>query len=73
MGAKKISISLQEQDIRFVDSYSKKNHVSRSAAIKEGLHLLQQAQLEKYYGEANNNIDDAFEAINSDGLENETW
>jgi len=34
---------------------------------------LQQKQLEKYYKEANSEIDNSFETIALDGLEHETW
>jgi hypothetical protein len=45
-----------------------------SEVIKDALYLLQQSQLEACYREVAQEIDDAFDITDLDGLENdETW
>ncbi len=75
MSTQKLSISLPQQQFEFIEHYQALHHYkTRSEVIKEALYLLQQAQLEACYRSANQEIDDAFEITNSDGLEeNETW
>lgn len=60
MPAQKFSISLAQQQCDFIESYQIEHHCkSRSGVIKEALYLLQQKQLESYYLEANEEIDNA--------------
>jgi Arc/MetJ-type ribon-helix-helix transcriptional regulator len=75
MLTQKLSISLPIQQFEFIEHYQQEHHVSsRSEVISEALCLLQQHQLEACYREANQEMDDAFDATTSDGLdENETW
>lgn len=74
MQAQKLSISLPQEQYDFIDAYqTKHHHKTRSEVIREAIHLLQQAELEAYYKEANHEIDDDFEITMLDGLEeNET-
>lgn len=49
----KLSVSLSEDDIAFLDEYATKQHVaSRSAVIHEAVRLLRTAALEEEYGTA---------------------
>ncbi len=74
MNAQKLSISLPQQQCAFVEQYLIDHHLkSRSEVIKEAIYLLQQKQLEAYYGEANQEIDLAYEHTSLDGLDDETW
>lgn len=75
MQAQKLSISLSQQHLVFVNNYQLQHHCkSRSDVIQEALRLLQQKQLMSDYREANQEIDDAFDVTASDGIEkNETW
>lgn len=75
MKVQKLSISLSQHDYEFIEKYQIDHHYkTRSEVIKEALNLLQQTQLEAFYLEANQEIDDAFENANSDGIEtNEAW
>lgn len=73
MRAKKLSISLQEQEISFLDNYRKERSLSRSAVIQEAIKLLQQSKLEEYYSVANTTIDENFILTDFDELENATW
>lgn len=75
MLAQKLSISLPQDQYEFVERYQSTHHYkTRSEVIREALHLLQQTQLESCYEEANEEIDDPFDATSSDGIEeNETW
>ena len=75
MHARKLSISLPEQQCEFIENYLIDHHLkSRSEVIKEALYLLQQKQLEAYYSEANQEMDLAYENTSLDGLEDyEAW
>lgn len=75
MHTQKLSISLPLQQYEFIEHYQLEHHCkSRSEVISEALRLLQQAQLEACYKEANNEIDNAFDVMISDGLDDdETW
>lgn len=74
MHTQKISISLPQPLYNFIGSYQEtyccKN---RSEVINRALRLLQQTQLESYYKEANKEMDNDFEIIAFDGLDNEAW
>jgi antitoxin ParD1/3/4 len=75
MHTQKISISLPQEQYKFIEDYQLQHHYkTRSEVIKAALHLLQQVELESCYREANQEIDDDFEVTSLDGLdENETW
>ncbi len=75
MQVQKLSISLPQEQYKFIEDYQAEHHYkTRSEVIKEALHLLQQVQLESYYQEANQEIDSDFEITSLDGIEeNETW
>ncbi|HSW68885.1 MAG TPA: ribbon-helix-helix domain-containing protein [Gammaproteobacteria bacterium] len=75
MNTQKLSISLPQQQYDFIKHYQAEHHYkTRSEVIKDALYLLQQAQLEACYHDANQEIDNTFEITASDGLEeNETW
>jgi len=58
MQTQKISISLPLQQFEFIQHYQAEHHYkTRSEVISEALHLLQLAQLEACYLEANKEID----------------
>jgi Arc/MetJ-type ribon-helix-helix transcriptional regulator len=49
----KISVSLPQEDVEFVDAYAARTAAdSRSAVIHAAIELLRQAQLEQEYAEA---------------------
>lgn len=49
----KISVSLPQEDVTFVDEYATRTEAgSRSAVIHAAIELLRQAQLEQEYAEA---------------------
>jgi Arc/MetJ-type ribon-helix-helix transcriptional regulator len=49
----KVSVSLAEADVAFLDEYALEHeHGSRSAAIQKAVRLLRAAQLEQDYAEA---------------------
>lgn len=75
MKIQKLSISLPLQQFEFIKKYQAEHHYNtRSVVIREALYLLQQAQLEAYYREASQEIDNAFDITTSDGLdEDEAW
>lgn len=53
MPGMKLSVSLPEEDIEFVDEYAAKQHArSRSAVIHEAVRLLRSSNLEEEYGAA---------------------
>jgi antitoxin ParD1/3/4 len=74
MQAQKISISLAKPMYDFVENYQEEHCCkSRSEVVDKALHLLQQAQLESCYKEANKEIVNELETMTFDGLEHETW
>ncbi len=75
MSIQKLSISIPQQQFEFIEKYQAQHHYkTRSEVIREALYLLQQTQLEACYKEASQEIDNAFEVTNMDGLEeDETW
>jgi antitoxin ParD1/3/4 len=74
MQTQKISISLPLQQYEFIENYQAEHHYkTRSEVISEALHLLQLAQLEASYHEANKEIDATFDSTLTDGLDDETW
>jgi Arc/MetJ-type ribon-helix-helix transcriptional regulator len=66
MNGMKVSVSLPEEDVDFLDAYVKDHGVeSRSAALHKAVNLLRDAQLGSAY-------EDAWDAWSSSG-ESETW
>lgn len=74
MHAYKVTISIPQSLYDFVENYQAEHSVkSRSEVISKALELLQQKQLETYYAEANQELNDDFEGSANDGLEDEAW
>ncbi len=74
MQTHKMSVSIPEPLYDFLASYQQAHHYkSRSEVITKALRLLQQIQLEGLYCEANEELEDDFDSVAGDGLENETW
>ncbi|STX55599.1 Uncharacterised protein [Legionella beliardensis] len=74
MSSQKLSISLPKFQCEFIEYYQIAHEFkTRSDVIKEALYLLQQKELESYYKEASQEIQEDFEHTALDGLEeNET-
>jgi Arc/MetJ-type ribon-helix-helix transcriptional regulator len=79
MSGMKISVSLPEEDVSFVDEYGERAEAaSRSAVIHAAIQLLRDAELEKEYEAA---WDEWYEsgdaefrdATSKDGLADEDW
>lgn len=75
MLAHKLSISLPIQQCEFIENYQAEHHYkSRSEVIRDALYLLQQANLESHYREANSELDSAFDITAADGIDHdEAW
>lgn len=74
MHAQKVTISIPQSLYEFVETYQSEHHFkSRSDVISKALQLLKQKQLEAYYREANEELNDDFDITLADGLEDETW
>jgi antitoxin ParD1/3/4 len=75
MHTHKLSISLPQEQYKFIENYQEEHHCkTRSEVIKEALYLLQQVHLEACYREANQEKDNDFEIATLDGIEeNEAW
>ncbi|MCP3765394.1 MULTISPECIES: ribbon-helix-helix domain-containing protein [Streptomyces] len=75
----KISVSLPQEDLAFVDEYAARTEAeSRSAVIHTAIGLLRQAQLEREYTEAFAEWDGSQDAglwdrASGDGVVHETW
>lgn len=74
MQVHKVTISIPAQLYEFLELYKEEHHIkSRSEVISTALQLLQQKQLEQFYREASEELDDDFEITTFDGLDDETW
>lgn len=70
MEMQKLSISLPRPLYEFIGQYQTQHHCqSRSEVITQALYLLQQAYLGECYCQADQEVDNAFEATAGDGLE----
>ncbi|MDT6985932.1 type II toxin-antitoxin system ParD family antitoxin [Streptomyces lusitanus] len=75
----KISVSLPQEDVAFVDEYAARTDAeSRSAVIHAAIELLRQAQLVREYTEAFNEWDAGEDAglwdrTSGDGIADEAW
>jgi antitoxin MazE9 len=72
----KVSVSLPEEDVEFLDSYARDHGIStRSAVVHRAVGLLRATQLEEAYEEAWRSWEDsddasAWESARADGLGN---
>ncbi len=74
MQSEKISISLPQSLVRFVEDYKiTRGCKTRSQVIEEALELLRSRELESAYREASKEVDDAWDITVADGLSDETW
>jgi len=74
MQVHKVTISISQPLYDFVETYQSEHQFdSRSEVISFALQLLQEKQLEACYREANQEIQDDFDATDGDGIDNETW
>ena len=74
MQAKKISISLSQSLVNFIESYKiAKGCNSPSQVIEVALELLRNQELEFAYRQASSEVDSAWELTVADGLTDETW
>jgi Arc/MetJ-type ribon-helix-helix transcriptional regulator len=69
----KLSVSLPDEDVAFIDEYAATTgEPSRSAVIHRGIALLRQARLENAYAEAWHDWDDDeaefWDAMSADGI-----
>ncbi|HEX8631837.1 MAG TPA: ribbon-helix-helix domain-containing protein [Catenuloplanes sp.] len=69
----KVSVSLPDDDIAFVDRYARDNRLTRSAAVHEALQLLRRRDLAADYEAAGNEWvasgeADVWDAVSGDGL-----
>lgn len=74
MNTEKLSISLPQALIKFINEYQTQHTCkSKSEVIQKAIRLLQKKELEAFYHMAQNEIDPDFDATASDGLDDETW
>lgn len=74
MQAQKITISIPQQLYEFVEEYQVEHHCkSRSDVFSTALILLQEKRLQAYYLQANQELNNDFEATLEDGLDDEAW
>ncbi len=70
----KVSVSLPDDDVAFLDEFAQRHHISsRSAALHQAVRLLRASQLEAAYQEAwdewrDEGEQEAWESTVSDGL-----
>ena len=69
-----MSISIPESIYDFIGDYQQAHHYkTRSEVITKALKTLQQLHLEGFYLQANQEMEQDFDATAGDGLEDETW
>ena len=74
MQAEKISISLSQSLLQFIESYkTAKGCKSPSQVIELALELLRNQELESAYRQASSEVDSAWDLTVADGLTDETW
>ncbi len=74
MQAEKISISLSQSLLQFIESYKiAKGCKSPSQVIEVALELLHNQELESAYRQASSEVDSAWDITVADGFTDETW
>ncbi|MEG3921519.1 CopG family transcriptional regulator [Microcoleus sp. T3_A4] len=74
MQSEKISISLSQSLLQFIESYKiAKGCKSPSQVIEVALELLRNQELESAYRQASSEVDSAWDITVADGLTDETW
>ncbi len=74
MPAQKLSISLPDSLVRFIEDYQKaKGCSSRSQVIESALISLQNKELEIAYQKASLEVEPDWDVTVNDGLADETW
>lgn len=74
MTARKMSVSISEDLVVFIDSYkNSRGRKSFSQVVEEALMLLREQDLENAYREADKEIDSDWDVLAGDGLGDETW
>jgi Arc/MetJ-type ribon-helix-helix transcriptional regulator len=69
----KVSVSLPEDDVAFVDRYAREHGTTRSAAMHEAVQMLRRRDLAADYGAANDEWvtsgeADVWDAVTGDGM-----
>ena len=73
MSVTKLSVSLPDGLVGFVESYRKKRGLNRSQIFEEAIKLLRSRELEADYREADAEFDKEWENTIADGLADEAW
>ncbi|MGH8635156.1 MAG: hypothetical protein ACRET7_13630 [Burkholderiales bacterium] len=74
MRAEKLSISIPESSLEFIEMYRKKHALkSRSHVISTAIDMLREREFEVAYRDASREYDPAWDVTNSDGLPDEAW
>jgi len=74
MTARKMSVSISEDLVVFIDNYKNSRKCkSSSQVVEEALMLLRAQDLENAYREADKEIDSDWDVVAGDGLGDETW
>lgn len=69
----KVSISLRDSLVGFVENYRKKRGLNRSQVFEEAVKLLRSRELEAAYREASAETDKEWKNTIADGLTDEAW
>lgn len=72
MNQRKLSVSVPDALVRFVDAYRDEHGLkTKSEVVERALELLREADLESAYASASLEVDPAWEVVVADGLEPE--
>lgn len=74
MAVEKLSISIPDSALQFVEHYRKTHAIkTRSEVIQEAIALLRERELDAAYREASVVFDSDWDRVSSDGLADEAW
>jgi len=73
MSVAKLSVSLPEELVRFVESYRKRHGLNRLRVFEEAVNLLRSHELESAYRQANTETDKEWEKTVAEGINDEVW
>ena len=74
MSQQKLSVSVHETLVRFVESYRGEHDLrTKSEVVERALELLRERELEEAYAAAGQEVDPIWDVTIADGLSDEDW
>ena len=74
MKQEKLSVSVRPPLVRFLEDYKSEHGLkTKSAVVERALEVLRERELERAYGIAAREVDEAWDVTTADGLSREAW